>query len=140
MSSFAPSLSFPQLCVVLIHQPQFAGFLDCVEVPGIPPLIVQATFNAVKPLLSADVHRALVNKRQKGLPGFQAQRGGMAQDYVHLPAAAGQDRFDPVLDGSAGLLVRPPAAAPQEAVLLVYAVCPANCDAAFPSQLVHLAV
>lgn len=111
-----------------------------MEVPGVPALVVQAALDGVQPLLCARVHRALVDEGQEGLSRLEAQRGGVAQDYVCLPAAACQHRLHLALYGGARLLVRPPAAAAHEPVLLVDAVRAADGDAALPIQLVHLAV
>ena len=124
----------------MIHKPQFAGLFDRVEMPGVPAFIVQAALDGVKPLLCARVHRALVDEGQESLSRLEAQRGGVAEDYVSLPATVRQHRLHLALYGGARLLVRPPAAAAHEPVLLVDAVRAADGDAALSIQLVHLAV
>ena len=108
--------------------------------PGVPAVVVQTVLNFVQPALSARVDAALVDEGQEGLGGLVAERRGVAEDDVDLPAAACERALDPALDPGTRLLVRPPRGAAQKAVLLIDAVRAADGDAAAAGKLVHLAV
>ena len=108
--------------------------------PGVPAAVVQTVLDFIQPALSACVDAALVDEGQEGLGGLVAERRGVAEDDVNLPAAACERALDPALDLGIRLLVRPPRGAAQKAVLLIDAVRAADGDAAAAGKLVHLAV
>ena len=108
--------------------------------PGVPAVVAQFALNFVQPLFGARVDGALVYERQKRLGRLIAQRRGVAEHDVDLPAATGGRGLDPASDFLTRLLVGPPRRAAKKPVVLVDAVRAADGDAASAAELVHLAV
>lgn len=108
--------------------------------PGVPAVVVHSALNFVQPLLSTRVDGALVDERQKHLSRLVAERRGVAEHDVDLPAAAGERGLDLALDFIVRLLVGSPRRAAKKPVVLVDAVRAADGDAASAAEPVHLAV
>lgn len=106
---------------------QKVHFIDALirmPVTAEPDLIIRGFLNLIQPQFRAGVHRTLIDKGQKHLPGLVFVRAGVGEHHVYIvfPQLLLHIGFDFL----GRLLVLPPAVTAHEAVVLVYAVCAAD--------------